>query len=292
LERSLLGRGLELVETHISRVFLGEREVYKFKRPVNLGFLDFSTPNARKRACEAEVTLNRRLAPDVYLGVLAAYLDERGEAALVPEGAAPRGVACEWAVHMRRLPDAQRADVLLRRGALQAADMERVAALLAGFHRRARADEHTAGFGAPEVIAGNVEENFRQVQASIAAYLSADEAAQLMSFQRAFLRERRPVLEARRAAGFVRDGHGDLRLEHLYRAADGAFLVIDCIEFNERFRFADVCADLAFLAMDLAYHDRADLAELLVLSYAREAADYGLYRVLDFYESYRAVVRA
>jgi aminoglycoside phosphotransferase family enzyme len=108
LERALVERNYTLVETHISRVFLGERDVYKFKRPVNLGFLDFTRADDRRRACEAEVALNRRLAPDVYLGVLAAYLDERGAPTFVPAEAAPPHVPCEWAVHMRRLPDEAR----------------------------------------------------------------------------------------------------------------------------------------------------------------------------------------
>jgi hypothetical protein len=100
------------------------------------------------------------------------------------------------------------------------------------------------------------------------------------------------LLERRAEAGFVRDGHGDLRLEHIYRAASGAHVVIDCIEFNQRFRYADVCADLAFLSMDLRLHGRVDLAELLLRAYARHSGDYALYRLVDFYESYRALVRA
>lgn len=292
LERALLERNYTLVETHISRVFLGEHAVYKFKRPVNLGFLDFTRSEDRRQACEAEVALNRRLAPDVYLGVLAAYLDSRGEPQFVPAQDAPPHTPCEWAVHMRRLPDEARADHLLSRGALHPADIDAIASMLARFHAEVRADAHTARFGAPDVIEKNVEENFTQVQDTIGTYLSDEEAAELMRFQRTFLRDRAAVFEARARDGKVRDGHGDLRLEHLYRNDDGSFIAIDCIEFNERFRFADVCADLSFLSMDLAHHERPDLAERLVLRYAREAADYGLYQVLDFYQSYRATVRA
>jgi len=290
-EQRLRARGFERIETHLSRVFLGARDVYKFKRPVDLGFVDFTSLAARQRACEAEVVLNRRLAPDVYLGVLCLQRDEHGEPQL--RSAAPRDLAQEheWLVHMRRLPDESRADILLQRGALGARDIDRIADMLASFHAGARRDEHTTEFGRPSSILQNVEENFRQIQSSVDDYLSPEEGARLSRFQRRFLVEQAPLLELRCAQGRIRDGHGDLRLEHLYRT-DGAYLAIDCIEFNERFRYADVCSDLAFLVMDLDYHQRRDLAERLVLRYARESSDYALYRLLDFYVSYRALVRA
>jgi aminoglycoside phosphotransferase family enzyme len=111
------------------------------------------------------------------------------------------------------------------------------------------------------------------------------------SISASFLRRHAALFEQRAAAGFVRDGHGDLRLEHVYRTDDGEHVITDCIEFNECFRFADVCADLAFLSMDLRQHDRTNLAELLIAAYARASRDFGLCQLVDFYESYRAFVR-
>jgi predicted kinase len=135
-----------------------------------------------------------------------------------------------------------------------------------------------------------VLENFEQTRSSAPKHLSANDVAEIEHFQLGFLNANAALLEARVQGGFVRDGHGDLRLEHVYLHGR-EMSVIDCIEFNERFRYADVCADLAFLAMDLAWHERDDLAQALLSAYSREAQDYQLYRLIDFYESYRAYVR-
>ena len=282
----------QMIETHISRVYLRDQEVYKTKRAVNLGFLDFTTLKAREEACEAEVELNRRLAPGVYLGVVAVVDARVGELRFVPKEQLSDEPVLEWAVHMRRLRDEDRADLRLVRGEFSAKDVAQIAALLADFHRNTRADELTASFGSPSVIAHNVEENFHQIADTVGEYLDGTESAALASFQRTFMRDQERLFEKRARDGFVRDGHGDLRLEHLYKTASDAYVAIDCIEFNERFRYGDVCSDLAFLVMDLAYHERTDLADLLIAGYAQESGDYALYALLDFYQSYRAVVRA
>lgn len=275
----------EIVETHISWVFLRDDAVFKVKKPVDLGFLDFSTLDRREAACRAEVELNRRLAPDVYRGVVPVTADASGRHVL--GGVGP---ARDWAVHMRRLPDAVRADRLLTRGALGLRDVEALAEHLAAFHADARCDEATARQGNLAAIARNVRENFVQTREVIHAHLSPAEAAEVEAFHVRFLREHAERFEARVAGGHVRDGHGDLRLEHVYLEPGGP-VIIDCIEFAERFRFADVCADVAFLSMDLEWHGRADLAERFLAAYARASNDFELYRLVDFYESYRAFVR-
>jgi hypothetical protein len=267
-------------------VFLLERDVYKIKRSVNLGFVDFTTLERREAACRAEVSLNARLAPGVYRGVDPVRLDRDGRASLSAEGP-----IVDWAVHMRRLPDGQRADVLLASGELDARGVDAIAMLLARFHAEARTDDVVSAFGNPEVIARNVEENFAQTHRVIEAYVP-DEAAEIVRWQTAFLHGHAPLFAKRVAAGRVRDGHGDLRLEHVYLDGKDEPTIIDCIEFNDRFRFADVCADVAFLSMDLRAHGRVDLAERLLAHYARETNDYDLYALVDFYESYRAFVRA
>lgn len=290
---------LEVVETHISRVYLGPERVWKTKKPVDLGFLDFTTREARREACDAEVELNRRLAPEVYLGVVPVrrrdgdvLLGERtaGETA---EDEASEDDATDWAVLMRRLPDERRADRLLEGGDLGAADLDRVADRLARFHAAARCDETTSRFGTVEAVRANVEENFEQTRGVLERYLDAEQAAELRQWQDSFLDREAERFAARIEAGKVRDGHGDLRLEHVYLDVPGLdpVVVVDCIEFNDRFRYADVCADVAFLAMDLGIHGRPDLAERFLAAYAREAQDYDLYPLVDFYESYRAFVR-
>jgi hypothetical protein len=290
LKEDLASQVAELVETHISWVFVGQAEVWKVKKPVDLGFLDFTTAEKRRIACDREVVLNRRLAPDVYLGVVPVTRDAKGTHRFGGEGE-----AVDWAVRMARLPQSIRADVMLERGQLTAEHVEATATAVARFHAGARHDEETSAFGRPEAIAVNVRENFEQTRESVRQHIREDEAREIERWQNRFLEEHVELFRARIEAGRVRDGHGDLRLEHVYFQDEGSsaasVTILDCIEFNERFRFADVCADIAFLSMDLEWHGRSDLAEWCLAVYARESGDYDMYRLVDFYESYRAYVR-
>lgn len=276
----------ECRETHISWVFLGPQEVFKVKKPVALGFLDFSTPAKRKAACEAEDLLNRRLAPDVYRGIAPVRRDAAGRHAV--DGP---GETVDWAVRMRRLPDGARADALLETGRLGPPEVRRVAEVLADFHAGARCDEKTSAFGSLERIRHNLAENFAQSRQFPLPEVPPSLLAEAERGQTRFLEEKTWFLESRRRAGRVRDGHGDLRLEQIY-LEDNNVLVLDCVEFTERFRYADVAADIAFFSMDLRRRGRPDLAETFLAAYARASGDYGIYPVIDFYESYRAHVRA
>jgi aminoglycoside phosphotransferase family enzyme/predicted kinase len=277
---------IELIETHISWVFLADRNVYKVKKPVDFGFLDFRSIAQRLHACEAEVRLNARLAPDVYRGVVAV---RRG-----PDGICRidgPGETVDWAVEMSRLPEERRADNLLERGQLGGEQIDALADRLAEFHAAARCDADTARFGSVDAIDRNVLENFAQTRGLVDRYVRRAEVEEIESWQRSVLRQNARLFEGRVAAGRIRDGHGDLRLEHVY-LDERHVRIIDCIEFNERFRFGDVCADIAFLSMDLAWHRRVDLAERFLARYALHANDFDLYALIDFYESYRAYVRA
>ncbi|MFW5921067.1 MAG: AAA family ATPase [Polyangiales bacterium] len=289
LRQDLAGPDVELVETHISLVFLAGGDVYKVKKSVDLGFLDFGTADKRRRACEAEVELNRRLSEGVYLGVLPVTRDADGRHRIDGDGE-----TVDWAVHMRRLPDERRGDVMLQEGRLEHRHLAALASRLASFHARARCDEETSRFGTPEAIGVNVRENFEQTRESVREHLAEEQAREIEAWQLGFLDEHGALFQRRIEEGRVRDGHGDLRLEHAYFTGEGEDVevtLIDCIEFNERFRFADTCADVAFLSMDLAFQGRMDLAERFLWLYAREANDFELYRLVDFYESYRAYVR-
>jgi aminoglycoside phosphotransferase family enzyme/predicted kinase len=300
-------QAVECIETHVSRVFLAGEHVFKTKKPVALGFLDFTTLEQRKRACEAEVALNRRLAPDVYEAVVPVLRGadgrhrigrtlgragdgaERDAAIRVDES---DGTVVDFAVRMRRLPDDERADVRLVRGQLGKADIARLAARLVDFHDEASSFGAGSRFGTVLGIAAAVEQNFEQTRESVREFLSDDEARSIERWQLSFLEQNRSIFEKRREADRIRDGHGDLRLEHVYFRKDGSIVVLDGIEFNDDFRCEDVCADIAFLAMDLAWHGRVDLAERFVAEYAMHGNDFDLYAVADFYESYRAYVRA
>jgi aminoglycoside phosphotransferase family enzyme/predicted kinase len=275
-----------LIETHISWVFLLGEHVFKLKRPVDFGFLDFSTQGARREACLAELRLNRRLAPGVYRDVLAITRAQDGRHRVGGEGE-----VSDWVVHMNRLPEAARADNLLAAGHLSDIEIDRCARTLVDFHASAAVDRAPTGFGSSSAIAANVAENFEQTKNSMARYLERAQIEELQRFQSTFLAEQASRLSARVLAGRVREGHGDLRLEHVYLLAERV-AVIDCIEFSERFRYADVCADVAFLSMDLCEHGRLALAERLLARYALLSDDFELYALVDFYQSYRAHVRA
>ncbi len=281
-----LERQYELIETHISWVFLSDTEVFKIKKPVNFGFLDFSDMEKRHVACVAEVDLNRRLAKTVYFGVVPVTVDEDGQHKI-----AGAGTTVDWAVHMRRLPDADRLDIRLAEGRLSEAQLDLVVTLLAAFHESVGPSDLSAVYGGTPSVHRNIEENFEQTRELLPKYLEPDQIEELVSWQRDFLSRHGDQWSARSKEGRVREGHGDLRLEHIYLQDEGAIDVLDCIEFNQRFRIADVCADIVFLAMDLAKHGRADLAERVLAVYAQETNDFDIYASADFYESYRAFVR-
>ena len=275
-------RTVELEQTHSSFVFLADELVYKVKKPVDFGFLDYTTLDKRRHFCEQEVTLNRRLCPSIYLGVEAVTF-QGGSYAL--HGA---GETVEYAVKMRRLPAEGMMDVLLRRHALNTSMIERVAARLAEFHAAAETSERIAQIGA-QAIDTNVRENFDQTAPYIERSIDKETYQLIKEFSDSFLRDRASLLAARARDGRMRDCHGDLHTAHVC-FTDG-LCIYDCIEFNERFRYGDVASDVAFLAMDLDQHGYWDLSDHFVEAYVRASGDGQLTEVLDFYKCYRAYIR-
>ena len=269
--------------THASWVFLTGDDVWKVKRPVDFGFLDFRTLQARRHFCEEELRLNRRLAPDVYLGVEPIRESARGHVIAGGEGR-----VVDWALHMRRLPDEASAASILARGALTAAPLAGLAARLAPFFRAARP---TPAFGGLARLRANVDENFAQVEPFVGEIVQRPSFDNIRAFQLGELETKRERFAARVRDGRIRDGHGDLRLEHVYFLGGVDPLAIDCIEFNERFRCGDTAGEAAFLAMELEAARRPDLAAGFLARFAEASDDFELYGVLDFYLSYRAFVR-
>jgi uncharacterized protein len=269
--------------THTSWVFLTGDDAWKVKRPVDFGFLDFRTLQARRRFCEEELRLNRRLAPDVYLGVEPIRLSARGHVIAGGEGR-----VVDWTVHMRRLPDEASAASMLARGALDGEMLTELAGRLAAFFRAAPL---TPSFGEPAVLRANVEENFAQVEPFVGDVVDRRTCDDIRVFQFGKLAAKRERFAARVREGRIRDGHGDLRLEHVYFLPDLGPVAIDCIEFSERFRCGDAAGEAAFLAMELEAARRPDLAAGFLARFAEASDDFGLYHVLDFYLSYRAFVR-
>jgi aminoglycoside phosphotransferase family enzyme/predicted kinase len=275
-----------IVETHISWVLLAGSEAYKVKKPVAFPFLDFSTRSRRDAACEAELAVNRRLAPRTYLDVVPIRRRADGRFTLFAEGE-----PVESAVHMVRLDEARSADLLLAAGALDTRLVDRLAEGIASFHADAPTDLRIAAAATVVAIERNVQDNLQALE-DAPGLVTRDELDTLERWQLSFLRGHRDLFAQRTSVGAIRDGHGDLRLEHVFFGADDDFEVIDAIEFDPRYRWADVAADIAFLSMDLARLGRVDLAERLLAVYARASNDFDLYPLIDFYESYRACVRA
>jgi hypothetical protein len=276
---------LERRDTHISTVFLTGEWAYKLKKPVDFGFLDFTSLDARRRYCEREVMLNRRLSCDVYDGVVEIRRDRQGRLTL-----GGNGEIVEVAVRMKQLPDDSRLDLLIR-GADEALleVMDRLGAILAGFYELSPKSPEIDQYGEPGAIEFNMEENFRQMEPFIGSFVERQQWEFIRQVNRAFFCIRRDLFAARLSAGRIRDGHGDLRAEHIY--FHKGIQIIDCIEFNDRFRYGDVIADLAFLHMDMEHLGKPNLSRRFLSAYARKAGDPHLYTLLDFYAAYRAIVK-
>ncbi len=277
---------VELIQTHISYVFLAGDRVYKVKKPVRFAFLDFSTLERRRYFCGEEVRLNRRLAGDTYRGVVA-IRPRAGGFELADELDAG---AVEYAVHMRRLPSERMLARLLERDAVAEALIDRIAARLVAFHATADAGPEVARGGDPAIIARLMDDDFAEVAALHGDTISAADDRTIQAWCHAALDRLAPLLRQRQAGGRIRDGHGDLHAEHVC-CLDDHLVIFDCIEFNPQFRHRDVAAEVAFLAMDLEYHGRRDLAARLVARYADDAHDAELPSVVPFYACQRAYIR-
>ncbi len=279
---------VEVVQTHISVVFLAGEAVYKLKKPVRFSFLDYSTLALRHHCCQEEVRLNRRLAPTVYLGVVPVLYT--GEAYRVREAVNMRDVAVvDYLVRMRRLPPERTLDALIAAGRVAKEGIHLLAKRLVHFHNTA-ATKDAAVYGAPEVIWQALADNFQETAPFIGHTISDTQYTLIQDFSQRFVTEHQELLKQRLSQDRVREGHGDLRGEHVYFLDEG-ITIIDCIEFSPRLRTCDVASELAFLAMDLELHGAPALAAELVHTYAVQAEDENFLRLLSFYQCYRAYVR-
>ena len=270
-------------DTHISKVFLTGRYVYKIKKPVNLEFLDFTTLEKRRHCCHQEVTLNRRLTHNVYLDVVPiTFRDGRYHLA-------GSGQPVEYAVKMRQLPDDRSIIRLLRKGRIDKEALQNLARILARFYGQVPTGGHINTFGSWETVWANCEENFRQMEVFVGRILDERMFQIVRAATRSFLRRWQELFEHRIENDKIRDCHGDLRSGHVY-FTDG-IQIIDCIEFNERFRYGDIASDLAFLAMDLDYEGYPQIAHSLLKAYVVYTRDQDVFVLLDFYKCYRAFVR-
>ncbi len=302
---------MQEIETHISKVFLVGEYVYKIKKPFNLGFLDFTTLEQRKHFCNQEILLNRRLSCNVYIDVVPITF-ANGKYSL--NGV---GETVEYAVKMKRLSDKHVMQTLLHENKLADSDLDALARLLASFYSKTSKCEQMDCIEVWESVKKNCEENFSQTEAftselpdnqeTLENQIVDDAASQSQAFTNkildsrifqiiksaviSFIFRKQPLFDNRVKDGRIRDCHGDLRTDHIYFTGCNEIQIIDCIEFNERFRLQDTASDLAFLAMDMDYQGFARKASLLLNYYVKYSDDPGVFILLDFYKCYRAMVR-
>ncbi len=276
---------LKIVQTHISYVFITDELVYKIKKPVNFGFLDFTTLEKRQYFCEKEVELNKRLSPEIYLGVVP-VTESNGKFEF--EG---KGKIMEYAVKMKRLPDDGMMKDLLKEGKITEKHIDLIVEVLAPFYKSAQTGEKVNKYGSLETISYNTNENFEQTKNFVGIALTEEKYNYIVKYNNEFIIENRKLFEKRIKEGFIRDGHGDLYSANICFDNLKKVYIFDCIEFNERFRCGDVCCDIAFLAMDLDYHRLKSLSDYFIRSYIEKSGDKDIYKLLNFYKCYRAYVR-
>ena len=274
---------VELVQTQMSFIFLTGEYVYKIKKPVNLGYLDYTTLEKRLYFCDQELELNRRLCPGAYLAVVP-IIEEKSQLRL--EG---RGKAIEYAVKMKQLPQERMMDVLLPLDEVTAEMVTSVSEKLVSFHRQAETNQKIATFGSLDVICQNTDENFSQTEKYIGTSITAEEHQQIKNYTNNFISSNSGLFNKRVREGKIRDCHGDLHAAHVCFTED--ICIYDCIEFNDRFRYSDVASEIAFLAMDLDRYQHSGLSQHLVNTYVKLSHDAGLLKLLSFYKCYRAYVR-
>jgi len=273
---------IELIQTHISFVFLTKNLVYKMKKAVDLGFLDFTTLEKRRFFCEKELELNRRLCGDMYLEVVpinrANVIKIKGE-----------GETVEYAVKMRRMPQERMMNRLLEEGRVDSKLIDRMAKIVADFHLKAETNRRISEFGSLAIIETNWKENFEQTREFVGKTISPNNFKLIRERIEDFMKRNVPFFEKRVAKGRIRDCHGDIHSGNIF--VTDRIYIFDAIEFNERFRYSDVSSDVAFLAMDLDFKERTDLSDFFVERYVEYSGDQELMRLLPFYKCYRAYVR-
>ena len=275
----------ELIETHISWVILAGEYAYKIKKPVDFGFLDFSTLEKRQFYCQEEVRLNRRLAANIYLDVVAIH-GSPDQPHLSADGP-----VIEYMVKMRRFEQDCQLDHMLENDALTVTHMDAMANMAARFHEEIDRTTASSMYGSAEQVYAPVEENFVQIRERIKDKHFLGQLATIEAWCKDSYAVLAPLFEQRKANGYVRECHGDMHLRNL-AWIDNSAVAFDCIEFNPELRWIDVMSEIAFLVMDLQEKNQARLAQRFLNSYLQETGDYDDLKVLRFYLVYRALVRA
>ena len=275
-----------LIQTHISIVFVCDEFVYKIKKPVNFGFLDFSTLEKRKYYCNREVELNSRFSKNVYLGIYPVTFNG------TKHTINGKGKTVEYAVKMRRLSDEDLLKSRFKKGIVTSKDIERIGEAIAAFHKKSKQSKEINKFGNLDMIKFNTDENFQQTVEFIENSITKRQYYALKNWTDKYYKEHKELFAKRVNNGKIRDCHGDLHMEHI--CLTDPIIIFDCIEFNDRFRYSDTLSDIAFLLMDLEFNGGDSLSEQLCkvyLTHSDEMDDDSIYDLINFYKVYRSYVR-
>ena len=273
---------IELIQTHISFVFLTKKFVYKVKKAVDLGFLDFTTLEKRRFFCEKELELNRRLCGEMYLEVVPINKSN----IIKIKGA---GETIEYAVKMKRMPQERKMDKLLEENKVDKKLIDRIAKIVAEFHSSTETNRRISEFGSLKIIKTNWKENFEQTREFVGVTLFTEDFRFIQERIDDFVKRNRSFFEKRVEEGRIKDCHGDIHSGNIF--VTDRIYIFDAIEFNERIRYSDVASDVAFMAMDLDFKGQTDLCNFFVKGYVKYSGDQELRKLLPFYKCYRAYVR-
>jgi aminoglycoside phosphotransferase family enzyme/predicted kinase len=277
---------VRLLQTHISFVAVTDNYVYKIKKSVNFGFLDFSTLEKRKYFCEEEVRLNKRLCPDLYIGVV--RLTKTKEGGLEINGTGP---LVDYALQMEQFPQEKIMTAMLQEGTVSKAHIDTLCNTLLDFYRSYPSTEEIQQYGRFETVKQNIDENFDQTQDVIDHTISRKTYSFLKDVNNTFFEQCGDMFQKRIDNDCIRDCHGDLHSGNIVLLDTTHVYIFDCIEFNKRFRFIDSTSDIAFLAMDLDYHAQFYLSSYFIHTYSQKSHDPTMFDVLNFYKCYRSYVR-
>ncbi len=275
----------KLEETHISWVLIGKDTVYKIKKPVDFGFLDYSSLQKRLEFCQKEIELNRRLAQDMYLG-LSKIVETKNGIDIDKDGE-----IMDYAVKMKKIPQEKMMDVLIKQNKVEEKQIKAIAKITADFHKKAKTDDYITSFGSIEQNRQNTDENFEQTRNAVGEYITQYQYDALKKYTDDFYTNNKALFEKRMNDKKIRDCHGDMYSRNICIAAENEIYIYDCIEFNERFRYSDAVSDVAFLLMDLENYQRYDLSKMFLNYYIDFSNDKDITDIIDFYKIYRAYVR-
>lgn len=275
---------VQIVQTAVSIVFLTDFHAYKVKKPVDFGFINYSTLNKREHYCNEELRVNKLLSGGIHLGVVPILRDKEGRISMTGEGS-----VIEYAIKMTRLPQEAMMSNVLKNGNIEEKNVMKVAEILCNFYQRSATNDKINKFGSADFIEYLTVSGIQRILA-LDVLEEREEVNKMLLRTKKWIEKNGDLIEKRIKDNYVREYHGDLHLDNIF-VVDGSIHIFDAIEFNDEFRYGDVAGDLAFFVMELEFYQRHDLAEGFVRHYIKHSEDRDLMLVINFYKRYRALVK-